>query len=183
MPHDDTIAPSGRFVLRVPPALHARLRREAEAEDTSLNDWCNRRLSGDGGVAEGLVRRAREVLGDHLVGLVAYGSWARGDAGKASDVDILVIVDLDHPLTRDLYRQWDAHPVTWEGRAVDAHFVHLGEGTSGLWVEAAIDGIVLLDRGHVVARRLVQVRNRIADGSIVRRVAHGQPYWIEASPS
>ena len=55
---------------------------------------------------------------------------------------------------------------------MDAQFVHLpGEDTtSGLWAEAAIDGLVLFDRGGQMSAALTRVR----------RVVHGQPYWAEA---
>jgi hypothetical protein len=52
---------------------------------------------------------------------------------------------------------------------------------SGLWAEAAVDGVVLYDRDLSVSRRLVEVRNRIVAGEIVRRRVHGQPYWVEAA--
>jgi len=37
---------SGKFVLRVPKTLHARLAREAEQEGVSLNQYALYRLSG-----------------------------------------------------------------------------------------------------------------------------------------
>ena len=34
-----------------------------------------------------------EVYGDRLRGLYLYGSYARGDAGRGSDLDVLVVLD------------------------------------------------------------------------------------------
>jgi hypothetical protein len=50
-----------------------------------------------------------------------------------------------------------------------------------VWLEAALDGIVVLDRDGRIARHLGRVRRDIATGVRVRRRAHGQPYWTVAS--
>ena len=47
----------------------------------------------------------------------------------------------------------------------------------GLWPEIALDGIVLFERDGALSRKLVAIRRAIADGRLVRRTAHGQPYW------
>jgi hypothetical protein len=52
---------------------------------------------------------------------------------------------------------------------------------TGVWCEAAIDRIVWYDREGLVARRLAAVRRSIADGRVVRAMAHGQPYWKGAA--
>ena len=100
-----------------------------------------------------------------------------------SDVDALIVVDRMLRLNRALYRAWDAEPVTWQGRPVDPHFVHPAEDETftGLWAEVAVDGQVLFDRDGWVSKHLIRVRRAIAEGRIVRRVVHGQPYWTEAA--
>lgn len=180
---------SGRFVLRMPPALHARLQDAARECGLSLNAYCVRRLAAAGpGVAgdeevASLVARARAVAGDALAAVVLHGSWARGEASPGSDVDALIVVDSRLALSRSLYRAWDAEPVTWRDHRVDPHFVHpVGEGRfSGLWAEMALDGIVLFEREWNVSAYLARVRRAIAAGRLVRRVVHGQPYWTETA--
>lgn len=180
---------SGRFVLRIEPGLHAALRSAAKALRLSLNEYCERKLALPVGSlwsidpAGVVVARAAELLGPDLVGVVAFGSWARGEAGPESDVDTLLVIDAKRTLTRALYREWDARPLTWEGRAVEPHFVHLPDVTSvgSIWAEAAVDGIVLFERGLEISRRLAAVRREIVAGRLVRRVIHGQPYWAEVA--
>lgn len=179
---------SGRFVLRLEPELHARLRGEAAAAGWSLNEYCARKLALPLPVvsdpASAVVTRAWQVLGRKLVGVLAFGSWVRAEAMTGSDVDVLLVVEPGTRVTRALYRNWDAQPLTWDGRPVDAHFVALpstAEGASGLWAEAAVEGVVLSDPAYRIAQLLAAVRRRIAAGEIVRGVAHGQPYWREVA--
>ncbi|MFW6199572.1 MAG: hypothetical protein ACOC8K_03275, partial [Gemmatimonadota bacterium] len=98
--------------------------------------------------------------------------------------DFLVVVDEGVPLRRELYRQWDDAPLLWDSHRVEPHFVHLpsrGDELSGLWAEAAVDGVVLFDPGLDVSRRLVEIRQEIAAGRIVREECHGHPYWVRAA--
>ena len=188
MTSPDTAVKSGRFLLRMPPPLHAALDGAARAAGLSLNEYCVRRLAAfgvgmDDRDAVALVARAGAVAGGALIGVLLHGSWVRGDATATSDVDAIVVVEPRVRLSRALYRTWDEQPVTWKSRPVDPHFVHPpdDETTSGLWAEAAIDGLVLFDAGGQLSSALARVRRAIANGRLVRRVVHGQPYWAEAS--
>lgn len=50
----------------------------------------------------------RKVYGDKLVRVILYGSYARGDYGKESDLDIAAIVQGDRAeLQEQLKRVWD----------------------------------------------------------------------------
>jgi hypothetical protein len=180
--------PSGRFLLRLPPALHAELQAAARGAGVSLNEYCIRRLSGpfpalaaDESALQ-VLRRAQDMAGDALVAVVLHGSWARREASAASDVDVLLVVEPQVRLTRALYRAWDRAPVAWHGRTVDPHFVHppRAEVAGGVWGEVAIEGIILFERDLRISSALVDIRRAIASGQLVRRVVHGQPYWTAA---
>ena len=184
----DPRAPSGRFVLRIDPGLHGHLREAARAAATSLNEYCARKLASPGTwldeEASEIVERAASILGEALVGVVAFGSWVRGEHEATSDFDVLLIAADDLAVSRQLYRRWDdARGLAWQGLEVEPHFAHLlpeGDVPSGLWGEIATDGVILFERGFEVSTRLAEVRRRIADGDIVRRLAQGQPYWVRA---
>lgn len=190
MPHDtipNARPASGRFLLRIDPQLHASLRRAASAQDISLNRHCAEKLATpDAGLdpaAVAVLGRAASILGDALLAVVAFGSWARGEAAAGSDLDILLVADNQITITRELYQRWDdLPPLQWDGRRVEPHFCSLPPDdaeVSGLWAEVSIDGAVLFDRELAVSRRLARNRRRILEGrSISARVAHGQPYWV-----
>ena len=38
----------------------------------------------------------KEILGNHLKKIILYGSYARGDYNKSSDVDIMILIDLSY---------------------------------------------------------------------------------------
>ena len=179
---------SGKFVLRIEPGLHAALREAARRAGVSLNDYCARKLALPGagvvGPAAEIVKRAASIFGDALVGVVAFGSWARDELTGDSDIDVLVVLESSVAITRQLYREWDAEPLGWAFYPVEAHFLWLpqaGARVSALWAEAAVDGVVLYDRDLSLSKRLVEIRRRIAAGEVVRREVHGQPYWVEAA--
>lgn len=181
---------SGRFVLRLTSGLHSALRRAAREAGVSQNEYCARKLALPAGNlfalagAIAVVDRATELFGDNLIAVIAFGSWSRGEAVTGSDVDVLIVVESSAPITRALYRCWDARPLTWEAHEVEPHFVHLpvsDQGTTGLWAEMAIDGIVLFEQGIAVSRRLAEIRRDVLAGHLVRRTAHGQPYWSQVT--
>ena len=58
------------------------------AASTSWRVTAPLRALADDGAA--LVRRAAALYGPNLLGVVVFGSWARGEAGAGSDVDLLV---------------------------------------------------------------------------------------------
>lgn len=180
-------AKSGRFLLRAPAGLHRRLDAEARAAGLSFNEYCVRRLAlGAAGRAftetpADLAARGEEVLGGSLIGVVLFGSRVRGDARADSDLDVLFVVEDGTPITRRLRRRWDASA----GRAtrapeVDPHFVHFPaeDSPSVLWGEAALEGVVVFERGGRVSEALTAVRRAAAEGRWRRRTAHGQPYWV-----
>ncbi len=48
-------------------------------------------------------KQLREIYGDELKKVVVYGSYARGDYQKNSDVDIMILVDADdYEIKKDL---------------------------------------------------------------------------------
>lgn len=174
-------------MLRIDPGVHAALRAAASAMGQSLNEYCGRKLAAPVGElsafedAAAAVKSAAVVAGDALVGVVAFGSWARSELHDASDIDLLVVVDRTLELSRTLYRRWDEDPILWNGRPVEPHFVTMPERSApvvGLWAEAAVDGIILFARDLELQAQLAAIRRDLIAGRVVRKRVHGQPYWV-----
>lgn len=180
-------SPSGRFLLRIDRSLHAKLRQTAQEAGLSLNELCARRLAAPVTDAVGpgaaIASRLAGQFGEALCAVIAYGSWAREEIASDSDVDVLVVVDHDVRITRELYRKWDEQSLSWWSRKVDVHFAHppsKAEQAGGMWLDVAVDGVVLFDRDLSLSRTLAGIRSLIISGGISRHHAHGQSYWVEA---
>jgi hypothetical protein len=121
-----------------------------------------------------------------LIGLILFGSAARGDATEDSDIDLLLAMRPEAKIARDLYRRWEEFCREYAGAqdfgGISPHFASLPESVreaGGLWYEAALDGIVLWERERQVSRFFGSVREAMAHGRIRRRMLHGSPYWVK----
>lgn len=178
-----------QFIVRTSSDVHERLKASAARLGLSLNDHCVHRLtvpSSLEGATEAALREALTVadglFGAQLRGAAVYGSWARGQATAASDVDFLLVLDDAVAVDRDLYTRWDEAARGRVAPRVEVHIVHLPPASpapTGFWAEIALDGIVVYDRGLDVSRYLGTVRRDISAGRIIRREIHGQPYWVK----
>ncbi len=179
-----SIPRSGRFVIRMTPALHARLSDHAALASLSLNEYCVAALArGDAapaGPLAGVLAMAIRQLGPDLVGVAIFGSYARGEAVESSDVDLLIVANPAMAITRALYAPWDQDTAFLGPHPIEPHFVRMpepGDRITGLWAEVAMEGSVLFDPDLVLARRLAHVRRAIVEGLLVKRIVQGQSYW------
>ncbi|CAN5787262.1 hypothetical protein BH23GEM9_BH23GEM9_36350 [soil metagenome] len=179
--------PSGRFVLRLSPALHARLVQSARARGLSLNEHCVQSLARaealDAGAFGAVIAQAIEQCGSALLGVAVFGSFARGEAGPGSDVDVLLVVNGEVEVTRALYAPWDEVDRVIDGHRVEPHFVQArtpSEPISGFWAEVALDAAVIHDPDLALARDLGRIRRAILGGTMVRRSAGGRSWWTAA---
>ena len=176
-------------MLRLPPSIHENLRAQASRRGLSLNAICQQALEGyiekgrpGGPGSEGqssLTGGLRELFGDSLLGIVLFGSAARGEAREGSDIDLLIVLSRDKALLRKLYSLWDERfGVIKES----PHFVHIPadpKDAGSIWLEAAVDGVISFDREGEVSRFLGGIRRLIAAGKLKRRWAYGHPYWVK----
>src|SRR5262245_18959856 len=98
---------SGKFVLRLDPSLHQRLREEAKAHHVSLNTWIVRHLQNPQETTNQLWYKIKSVYKDKVIGLVQFGSTVRGENQVGSDIDLLLVITPQIEVNRDLYSLWD----------------------------------------------------------------------------
>jgi uncharacterized protein len=188
---------SGKFVLRLPPKLHETLAKQSRSQGVSLNSLCVSRLSASLGTS--VQSDADEVpawitavkgLGLDWVGIVLFGSVARGEQTENSDMDVLIVLKTGSPIQRDLYTLWDkvlgqsVDPQVF--RRLSPHFVCLpgpDETPGSLWLEVSLDAIVLSEKDLQVSKVLSRIRKDIASAVVVRHISHGHPYWVRQKGS
>jgi len=185
--------------------LHARLRELAAKRGQSLNRLCaetferavfpaggseSRLTAGPGTTLRLLSEECVRVFGRDLLGIVFFGSVARGEAFPDSDLDVLLVMDRGTPIRRDLYTRWEEALSLFAERSfsrdVSPHFSHLPVSprqAGSLWLEIAIDGIVLWEQEGQVSAALRDLRSHIAEGGVTRRIRHGHPYWVRSRSS
>jgi predicted nucleotidyltransferase len=128
----------------------------------------------------------RAGLGPDLVAVVLFGSRARGDADEASDWDLLVIAR-DLPARAFRRHLWlkGLLPVNWRGRvAILAKTPEEFErALPGLYLDIALDGIVLHDTDGFMAERLARLRRLIENRGLRReRIQHDLTWRWERFP-
>lgn len=193
------------LIIRVPSSLHVSLKRAALREGISLNRFCtsllekvdargesaetttrtNLRLAVPDSL-ESLIGEIREAFTATLIGIVLFGSQARGEATEQSDIDLAVVLKQEASLDRDIYDKWRREVPS--GDLAEPLFLQLpaaADEIRGIWLELSLDGIVLLDTGFTLSGYLSRIRRMIAEGGVSRRTTYGTPYWIhnrEGSP-
>ncbi|MBC7225957.1 MAG: nucleotidyltransferase domain-containing protein [Thermoflexales bacterium] len=123
-----------------------------------------------------VVRALYHGLGNRLVAVVLFGSRARGDASPESDWDLLVVArDLpQRPFQRHLFLK-RLLPAEWRGRvAILARTPEEFEARlPALFLDIALDGIILYDPQDYMAKRLAELRRLIQEYGL-RRVQRGR---------
>ncbi len=108
-------------------------------------------------ISESVVTGLREGLGDDLVAVVLFGSRARGEAREGSDRDFLVIArDLPERTLERAFGLKKMLPPLHRGEAsllakTPREFV---EGLPDLYLDIAIDGMILYDTDDYMVERL-----------------------------
>jgi hypothetical protein len=184
-----------KFLLRLEADLFESLKARAAEGGISINELCKTLLKNGSstGIFEEFVSDLNKKIGlkvpQEIIGVVLFGSAARGSATPESDRDLLIILDRSSQLSRDLYQIWDERVGSSKRHAVvlskyTPHFAILPTEvirTEGIWLETALDGIVLWEKDFLVSRFLSQVRHAIAERKLIRKISHGHPYWMTSS--
>lgn len=182
-----------KFLLRLPPELFGALEAEAKRSKLSLNSFLISKLERSSQLKTTDADRLAELITKFsvfkqspnlLIGIILFGSVARGEATERSDIDVLIVVDSSMKLNRALYRIWDQemNSPQWNGYPLSPHFVHPPDfndlsSVGSLWLEAALEGIILFDERRTISQILRTLRMYCLSGQFKRHMSHGVPYW------
>jgi hypothetical protein len=187
------------FIVRLPAAVHRAAKDTAERLGLSLNRFCQRAIEelASSGIDSASVQKeitpqiregveyAVRVFRGEILGVVLFGSCARGTQTAGSDIDLLVCVNPGIELNRDLYQRWDEEAPD-SVRRVSPHFARLpraGSEFGSLWFEVALEGIVLWETNFEVSRALAMVRDFLLHSGVERKHSYGAPYWVRPGVS
>ena len=67
-------------------------------------------------ILEEFIEGAKNILGNRMKKIILYGSYARGDYKKDSDIDIMILTDLkDDEISEYRDKIWDyAYDIEWD---------------------------------------------------------------------
>lgn len=172
-----------KILLRLPKALHDAVKMRAAAAQVSINKLLERYIARgiadqvDNDAATLVIDEARRDFGDSFKGLLLFGSRARGDSHDTSDTDLLLVLADDIRIERSLYRHWDQ--ILPEHISLQiTHLPSSAEDAGSLWLECALDARILSDPSGEIASFLSKAKGYITSGHVVRRVVHGQGFWV-----
>jgi len=176
--------PSGRFVLRLDPLVHQRLKLQAELRRISLNEWISQIIDGLGvnfsAEQQAVLLAIQSVFGNRLEGVILFGSVVRNEQRKNSDIDLLVVLKNDVPIDRSLYKNWDEKIAPNINQKYNPQFSHqpVPEAASSLWLEVSLEGEILLDIQGNLDQVLRKIRIEISENHYKRKISQGHPYWV-----
>lgn len=189
--------PSGKFVVRLPPQVHQQLKSESLKRGLSLNELCQERLSSHTHVQPQRLSPLPDIVLTQILdnakklqlpiqGILLFGSFARGEQSENSDIDLLIILSNEKIIERALYQDWDlafSDHRFYGSHEINPHFVYLPEdpkNCGSLWLECALEGMLIFETKEAnIQKKVLQIRNLIAQGRWRRKYAHGHPYWTE----
>jgi predicted nucleotidyltransferase len=129
-----------------------------------------------------ILRRVRELFGDRLLGLFAFGSRVAGSPRPDSDLDLGVWM-AGRIRRRDTWLPW-IRAFEHEDPALDpTFFTHVSLDAPPPWLlEAVRAGVeVWFDPSGALAERLAATRQAIDEGTYRRRLFMGLPYYERVS--
>lgn len=139
---------------------------------------------------EEIVGLFKKQFGDEFLACAVFGSVARGEAGKGSDIDIIVVhrsgnyypTDRHVKVIRELREKDEYNRLCEQGFSPDPYPVYLSEEelTQNPWVllDVTEDGIILYDKEDILKKRLDHLRQRLKQlGSKRIFLPDGSWYW------
>jgi predicted nucleotidyltransferase/DNA-binding HxlR family transcriptional regulator len=137
----------------------------------------------------------RDVLGERLLSIMLFGSVARGDWDRNSDIDILIVAEgwEDKPAwvrIKELRRAKEALEESLEySEALRAGYypivqnytlsVEEAKGFNRVYLDAVVDGIILYDKDGFLTGVLQSLRKRLEEmGSVRVMLPDKRFYWV-----
>ena len=136
-------------------------------------------------ICQAVIQRLRETLGEKLISVALFGSYARGDSHPGSDIDLLVIAEQlpEHPVERMQWLHKLIVPVTkkrvgfvgWTPEDFSSAF-------PSLYLDLGLDARILFDPNGFFSERLERIKEIIEEAGLYR-VQNGRNFaWRFKKP-
>ncbi len=139
------------------------------------------------------INMLKETFGDNIVSVVLYGSVARNEARKDSDIDICLIFRslpksrhkrtlLIFPLIKALWKRKDCRTLLEQGYLPEIvpilYTIEEIQDTKPIFLDMVEEGIILLDNG-TFRQKLNEIKNNMRRlGSHKVMLKDGSYYWV-----
>lgn len=127
----------------------------------------------------------KNYLSDNLISIVLFGSRARGNAKKTSDLDLFIIAKKLplRPFRRVLYIR---NPLMGQFEEKICIIAKTSEEVlkdfPPLFLDIGIDGIILYDRNDFFKNLQIKIRDIIHQTGLQRKRDNGEFYWEWQTP-
>lgn len=140
---------------------------------------------GDDTLLRDVVHVLREYLGENLVTLVAFGSYARGEASEWSDCDLYLIANELPPNRLERAEYVNTSSCARFDRAISIKADTKAEFEAGfpsLYLDLAMDGIILFDTDDYIKEKLARIHELTRAAGLYRVRFDGQFAWEWLKP-
>jgi len=135
---------------------------------------------------EKIVEFLKKKLGDDLIGLVLFGSAARGEMRETSDVDILLIAqnlpeeryERIQFLRKGLPSAGLGHPVCFIAYTPEEFL----SGFPSFYLDLGLDGIILYDTDGFLEEKLERIRQITKESDLIRKRYGKEMFWMWTKP-
>lgn len=125
------------------------------------------------------------AMGPNLVSVVLFGSRARGEAKPDSDWDLFVVADgLPERITERSRFLLSFLPVNWRywTAVIAKTTAEFESALPPLYLDIALDGIILHDSNGYMATKLAYISQRLAEMGLERRQQGQDWIWLWRTP-
>lgn len=127
----------------------------------------------------------KDYLSNHLVSIVLFGSYARGDVKETSDFDLFIIAE---ELPAKVFQRILFIRKPLKGQFAERICIvaktpeEVLKDLPSLFLDLGLDGIILFDKNDFFKNLQTKIREIIQQAGLQRKKVNGEFYWEWQTP-